>query len=131
MENFLTNIWVEVYLKVFFGRDVSSHTFGGFVHFFVAVSIENCFVQTSLQRVCGGHVSSNIFLVQVLLKFVWYGFLFKEFLVKYTSSSKRFGLKWSWILFEKLVGIDFSSERFWSRSRLPRDFGKNVFRYFW
>ena len=35
MENFLTNIWVEVYLKVFFGRDVSSHTFGGFVHFFL------------------------------------------------------------------------------------------------
>ena len=48
-------------LQLFFGRDVLSGTFGGFVHFFVVVSFENCFVQTSLQRVCGGRVSSNIF----------------------------------------------------------------------
>ena len=48
-------------LQLFFGRDVLSGTFGGFVHFFVVVSFENCFVQTSLQRVCGGRLSSNIF----------------------------------------------------------------------
>ena len=40
-------------------------------------------MQTSLQRVCGGRVSSNIFLIQVsILKFVWHGFLFREFLQK-------------------------------------------------
>ena len=53
MENFLTNIWVEVYLKVFFGRDVSSHTFGGFVHF----------------------------LLRFLSKIALYRLLFKEFVV--------------------------------------------------
>ena len=103
MENFTSDIyiymyfWVEFYLQLFLGRDVSSHTFGGFVHFFCGGFFRNCFVQTSLQIVCGGHVLFNIFLVQVLLKFVWYGFLFKECLVKYMSSSKKFGLKWSWI----------------------------------
>ena len=42
------------------------------------------------------------------------------------SSSKRFCLKWSQIRFEKLVGIDFSSERFRSRNRLQRDWQKCV-----
>ena len=39
-----------------------------FFIFFVVVSWENCFVQTSLQRVCGGRVSSNIFLIQVSIE---------------------------------------------------------------
>ena len=34
----------------------------------MVVSFEHCFVQTSLQRVCGGHVSSNIFLIQVSIE---------------------------------------------------------------
>ena len=98
-ELFFRYVWVEFTFSYFL-VEMSHHVLLVDVFIFsVVVSIENCFVQTSLQSVCGGHVSSNIFLVQVLLKFVWYGFLFKEFLVKYMSSSKRFGLKWSWILF--------------------------------
>ena len=85
MENFTSDIyiyfWVEFYLQLFLGRDVASHTFGGFVLFFLwrffsklfyadfssnslwwtcfvqylfgTGSIEICLVRISLQRVFG------------------------------------------------------------------------------
>ena len=56
-----------------------------FLFFLVGDSFENCFVEISLQRVCGRNVSSNTFLVEVSAGIVWQRFLFKEMLVEKSS----------------------------------------------
>ena len=65
-EFFFRYIWVEFYLQLFLGREFEMFHqvlyLWWIFSFFVVVYFENCFVQTSLQRVSGKHVSS-IFLV--------------------------------------------------------------------
>ena len=100
-ELFFRYVWVEFYLQLFLGEmshhvllvDVFIFLCGGFYRELLRTD----FSSKSLWWTCFVH----FFLAQVLLKFVWYGFLFKEVLVKYMSSSKRFGLKLSLFFFKK------------------------------
>ena len=107
-----------------------------FFHFFVVVYFENCFVQTSLQRVSGYKHVSSFFWYRFLLKFVWHGYLLKDKLVSTCRRQRCFvqnvfrhflgrdssvqSLGWecffrdSWVqIFPGFFRSDFSSVFFW------------------
>ena len=58
------HIWVEFYVRIFFGRLFLGRFFHQ-IFFLGGVFFENCFVEISLQGVCGRNVFANTFLVEV------------------------------------------------------------------